>query len=130
MNIIMCFKIKNFSRALLLLLIVIQLPVITIAQENRTMPSHYQSPGAAPQSNKSIRKIAQDEPSKPQTNFNVLSMPDNEPFFQALGDRLEYRKEGSTEIILWDLDLWYGNDNNKLYIESEGRRLSCIPFSF
>jgi copper resistance protein B len=82
-------------------------------------PSDYRSPGAPPPG-REIRKYAEDEPGKPQENFGVVSLDDNEPFFRFLADRLEYRSDGGRPSYLWETDTWYGTDYDKLFIESQG----------
>lgn len=67
-----------------------------------------------------MRKYAIDEPTPGPENFGVLFTDDNEPFYQVLADRFEYRSDGSEQVALWDMDAWYGRDYNKLWVESEG----------
>lgn len=38
----------------------------------------------------------------------------------VMADRLEYRSGDSDDAILWDTEAWYGNDSNKLVLESSG----------
>jgi copper resistance protein B len=114
----------------ILLCTLVLTPTVAVAQETGSVqaydegakpkPSHYHSPGLPPEKGKEIRKIAEDEPGKTQENFGVVSIHDNEPFFQVLGDRLEHRSDGNEQIVLWDMDAWYGTDYNKFYVESEG----------
>lgn len=96
-------------------------PVQATHEGKEPKPADYQSPHPPPEPGKEIRKIAEDAPGKPQENFGVVSMHDNEPFFQVIGDRLEHRSDGDKQIALWDLDAWYGGDYNKFYVESEGK---------
>lgn len=96
-------------------------PIQAHAEGTEPKPADYHSPGLSPEDGDAVRKIAEDSPGKPQENFGVVSIHDNAPFFQFLGDRLEYRDlDNDEEIVLWDVDLWYGTDYNKLYLESEG----------
>lgn len=128
---------ENLKKRILIILICI-LPSKTFAQEHqhhqmemdvpvqathegtKPKPADYHSPGLPPEKGKEIRKYAQDEPGNPQENFGVVSMHDDEPFFQVLGDRFEHRSDGSEQVVLWDIDAWYGADYNKFYVESEG----------
>lgn len=115
-------RIFTFAFGLFLALPVVaeEVPIQAYEEGTAPKPADYRSPGNPPPPGQEIRKYAIDAPGKPQKNFGVLFTNDNEPFFQTLGDRLEYRKEGGTEVILWDIDSWYGTDNDKLYLESEG----------
>ena len=83
-------------------------------------PSHYQSPASPSPKGQEIRKYAIDEPSLSPENFGTKLVHDNEPFFQALVNRSEYRSSRNVDIALWDTDIWYGTDYNKFYVESEG----------
>lgn len=116
----------------LLMTAALLLPNVALAQEHahhvmqasedgtKPKPADYHSPAMPPESGKAIRKYAIDEPGAEQTNFGVMSMHDNAPFFQFRADRLEYRNSDDSEVLLWEADSWYGNDENKLYLESEG----------
>ena len=46
-------------------------------------------------SEKPIPKYAEVDPGKPQEDVGGMDMDDNEPFFQFLGDRMEYRTDGN-----------------------------------
>ena len=112
------------------------IPTLALAQESMHMhhdmpmqasddgtkpkPADYHSPAKPTPEGQQIRKYAVDDEGAPQENFDVVSMHDNEPFFQVIADRLEYRNNGDNEVVLWDADAWYGADYNKLYLESEG----------
>ena len=98
----------------------VDVPIQATNEGTEPKPADYHSPGLPPEPGKEIRKIAKDAPGKPQENFGVVSMHDNEPFFQVIGDRLEHRSDGKEQVILWDVDAWYGTDYNKFYVESEG----------
>lgn len=83
-------------------------------------PSHYKSPASPPPQGQEITKYAIDEPGLSPENFGKKFTHDNEPFFQALVNRSEYRSSRNADIALWDTDIWYGTDYNKFYVESEG----------
>jgi len=85
-------------------------------------PADYRSPPLPPEPGKQIRKYAVDSPGKPQANFGVSPIHDNQPFFQFLGKRLEYREDGDLQKQVWEMDAWYGGDHNTLYLETEGER--------
>lgn len=85
-------------------------------------PEGYRSPPLPPPPGQQIRKYAEDSPVGPQQNFGIIPIHDNHKFFQVLGKRLEYRRDGDDENELWEIDAWYGGDHNKLYLESEGER--------
>ncbi len=88
---------------------------------DRPMPGYGGRPGASPTAGERRRNYAEGEQGKPQENSGVMSMDDNEPFFQFIGDRMEYRTDGSRAGYLWDIDSWYGTDYDKLFIEAEGQ---------
>lgn len=49
-----------------------------------------------------------------------LPVHDSEVFGQILVDRMEYQRDGSDEIALWDAQAWVGKDRKRLWIETEG----------
>lgn len=49
-----------------------------------------------------------------------LPIHDSEVFGQILFDRMEYQRDGSDEIALWDAQAWVGKDRKRLWIETEG----------
>ena len=49
-----------------------------------------------------------------------LPVHDSEVFGQILFDRMEYQRDGSDEIALWDAQAWAGKDRKRLWIETEG----------
>jgi len=61
-------------------------------------------------------------PEAPAT-FEVEPVHDNEPFYTLRADRLEYQTKEGDPIFLWDVQGWYGNDYNKLFLESEAEYL-------
>ena len=46
-----------------------------------------------------------------------LPVHDSEVFGQILFDRMEYQRDGSDEIALWDAQAWAGKDRKRLWIE-------------
>ncbi|WP_237056895.1 copper resistance protein B [Microbulbifer sediminum] len=97
-------------------------PVQASEDGTEPKPEYYRSPPLPPEPGQQIRKIAEDAPGKPQENFGVIPIHDNQKFFRVLGKRLEYQRDSDTEKQLWEIDAWYGGDHNKLYLESEGER--------
>ncbi|AOS98127.1 Copper resistance protein B precursor [Microbulbifer aggregans] len=97
-------------------------PIQATEDGTEPKPEDYRSPPLPPEPGQQIRKIAEDSPGKPQENFGVVPIHDNQKFFQVLGKRLEYQKDGELEKQVWEIDAWYGGDHNKLYLESEGER--------
>ncbi|WP_295797457.1 copper resistance protein B [uncultured Microbulbifer sp.] len=85
-------------------------------------PADYRSPPLPPEPGKQIRKYAVDAAGRPQGNFGVIPIHDNQKFFQVLGKRLEYQQDGDLDKQVWEVDAWYGGDYNQLYLESEGER--------
>jgi copper resistance protein B len=60
----------------------------------------------------------------PAANFGRSPVHDNEIFATFRADRLEHRQQDGESVFLWDVDAWIGSDFHKLFLESEGERLS------
>lgn len=60
----------------------------------------------------------------PVTNFGRPPVHDNEIFATFRADRLEHRQQDGEAVFLWDVNAWLGSDSHKLFLESEGERLS------
>ncbi len=87
----------------------------------RVFPADYREGKPGPPPGEEIRKYAEDQPGRPQQNFGVQPIHDNEVFATFRADRLEYQwREHDKESVLWDVMGWVGADYNKLYLESEG----------
>lgn len=85
-------------------------------------PEDYRSPGRKPPEGKAIRKYAVDDSGPGATNFGVAPVHDD-PWFTTVGsDRLEWRssEENDNDVLLWDVSAWIGDDDEKVYVESEG----------
>lgn len=67
------------------------------------------------------QKYALDEQGKPQQNFGVIPIHDNELFAFLYVNRLEQRLQESHDILFWDIHGWLGNDYHKLFLEREGQ---------
>ncbi len=50
----------------------------------------------------------------------VLAMGNYKPQLFLQADRLEYQASNSADLLVWDLQGWYGGDINKLWIKAEG----------
>jgi len=50
----------------------------------------------------------------------TLPIHDNDIYGQILFDRMEYQRDGSDEMALWDAQAWVGKDRKRLWIETEG----------
>ncbi len=60
----------------------------------------------------------------PAAEFGGPPVHDNEIFAAFRADRLEHREQDGESVFLWDVTAWIGNDFHKLFLESEGERLS------
>lgn len=85
-------------------------------------PEDYQSPGRQAPEGKEIRKYAVDDSGPGATNFGVAPVHDDPWFATVRSDRLEWRasEETPNSVLLWDVSAWVGDDEEKLYVESEG----------
>lgn len=55
--------------------------------------------------------------------IELMQMEDDAPFGMVLLDQLEWREINGANAQVWELDVWYGNDYNKLWFETEGERV-------
>lgn len=90
------------------------------ANETPAMPDDYRSPPGPVAKGQEIRRYAVDDPGTGATNFGVVPVHDNTPFYFFSADRLEYRSFDEGEVYLWDIQAWATRDYNKLFFESEG----------
>ncbi|MFV8782659.1 copper resistance protein B [Microbulbifer sp. SA54] len=100
----------------------VEVPVQASEDGTEPKPEGYRSPALPPPPGQQIRKYAEDSPGRPQQNFGVIPIHDNQKFAQIFAKRLEYGRDGDSENMLWEIDGWYGGDRNKLYLEAEGER--------
>ncbi|MFB6347771.1 MAG: copper resistance protein B [bacterium] len=86
------------------------------------LPGDFRSPGTPPGQGRAIRKYAVDDSGPGATNFGAAPVHDSPSFFTVRSDRLEYRRTGEkgNGVYLWDLQAWYGNDYDKIVLETEG----------
>lgn len=83
-------------------------------------PADYR-PAPPPPEDGSIIKYAKDGEEGAQRNFGVQLVHDNQFFATFKFDRFEYQwREGDEEVAVWDAKGWVGNDDHKLYLETEG----------
>ena len=60
----------------------------------------------------------------PVANFGAQAVHDDELFYMVIIDRLENHWKDGKDTFVWDASAWLGNDYNKLYLESEGEKLT------
>jgi copper resistance protein B len=53
--------------------------------------------------------------------IEMMQMDDAALFGKILLDQLEWRDVKGADAQAWELDAWYGNDYNKLWLETEGQ---------
>ena len=54
----------------------------------------------------------------------MMQMDDRERTGMVLLDQLEWRDTAEGNAAVWDAEGWYGGDNNKLWLRSEGERVA------
>jgi len=55
--------------------------------------------------------------------IEMMQMDDAALFGKILLDQLEWRDTKGADTQAWEFDAWYGNDYNKLWLETEGERV-------
>jgi copper resistance protein B len=55
--------------------------------------------------------------------IELMQMEDDAPYGKVLLDQLEWREVQGGSAPAWEFDAWYGNDYNKLWLETEGERV-------
>jgi copper resistance protein B len=53
----------------------------------------------------------------------MMQMDDTAPTAKVLFDQLEWRNTAEDNAAVWDAEAWYGGDNNKIWLRSEGERV-------
>lgn len=53
----------------------------------------------------------------------MMQMDDTAPTAKVLFDQLEWRNTAEGSAAVWDAEAWYGGDDNKLWLRSEGERV-------
>ena len=53
--------------------------------------------------------------------IELMQMDDDARYGKVLLDQLEWREIDSADAQVWELDAWYGDDYNKLWLETEGQ---------
>ena len=56
----------------------------------------------------------------PEQMIDLMQMNDDAPYGKLQVDQLEWRDGDAADVQAWDLDAWFGNDYNKLWLETEG----------
>jgi copper resistance protein B len=59
----------------------------------------------------------------PERMIELMQMEDDAPYGKVLLDQLEWREVNDATAQAWELDAWYGNDYDKLWLETEGQRV-------
>lgn len=85
-------------------------------------PEDYRSPVRSAPDDRSIRKYAVDDSGPGPTNFGVAPVHDDPWYATVRSDRLEWRSSEETagDVLLWDVSARVGDDDESLYLESEG----------
>jgi copper resistance protein B len=55
--------------------------------------------------------------------IELMQMEDDAPYGKVLLDQLEWREVNGEDVQAWEFDAWYGNDYNKVWLETEGESL-------
>jgi copper resistance protein B len=53
--------------------------------------------------------------------IDLMQMDDDARYGKVLLDQLEWREIDDKDAQVWEFDAWYGNDYNKLWLETEGQ---------
>lgn len=86
----------------------------------RGFPKNFESKMLMPEVTTGIKKYVIEKDGPPQKNFGVVPIHDNEIFSFLFIDRLEHRFQKEADISLWDITGRVGNDDHRLYVETEG----------
>jgi copper resistance protein B len=54
--------------------------------------------------------------------IELMQMEDDAPYGKVLLDQLEWREAAGQDVQAWEFDAWYGDDYNKIWLETEGER--------
>ncbi len=92
------------------------------AEEGRNFPADYRDVETHPEVGEGVRKYAVDDQPGPQRNFGVQPVHDDEPFATFRADRFEFQARAGEDVLLWDVEGWFGGDYHKVYLESEGEK--------
>jgi copper resistance protein B len=58
-----------------------------------------------------------------QRMIELMQMEDDAPYSKVLLDQLEWREIQAEDAQVWEFDAWYGDDYNKIWLETEGERV-------
>jgi copper resistance protein B len=59
----------------------------------------------------------------PERMIELMQMEDNAAYWKVLLDQFEWREVNDASAQAWEFDAWYGDDYNKLWLETEGERV-------
>jgi copper resistance protein B len=114
----------NKGSLLIFVIFFLVLPAPTLAEEKNEksyFPENFRDAPAHPPEGQEIAKYADDGQKGPATNFGRQPVHDNAAFATFKADRFEHQwREHDHEVLLWDVQGWIGNDDDKLYLKSEG----------
>jgi copper resistance protein B len=91
-------------------------------------PSSHSHTGDTEEAQSEREHIPPDPPSHPlgdmseERMIELMQMEDDAPFSLILGDQLEWRTGDGQDALAWDVQGFYGDDYNKVWIKSEGDR--------
>lgn len=89
-------------------------------------------PGGEPANQSEREHVPPDPPTHPlgdmseERMIDLMQMEDDAPFSLLLIDQLEWRSAHENDPLAWDLQGFYGNDYNKLWLKSEGERTNGV----
>ena len=89
-------------------------------------PKNYETKKTNPEVTTGIKKYIIEESGPPQKNFGVVPIHDNRIFGFFFIDRIEQRFHKNNDITLWDATGRVGNDDHRIYIETEGEYNSSL----
>jgi copper resistance protein B len=64
-----------------------------------------------------------EEPMSKEHMIELMQMNDDAAYGKVLLDQLEWHESGNTDMQAWELDAWYGDDYDKIWLETEGERI-------
>lgn len=121
---------------LLIVLFLLGLPFLVFAQHashdvsndpvevepfEKGFPENFGKANNHPEVTTGIKKYVIEESGPPQENFGVVPIHDNRIFGFFFIDRLEQRLNRNNDNTLWDATGRIGNDDHRLYVETEGK---------
>ena len=98
--------------------IVLAVPAMAVAQDSN-MPMSMPMPGMAPTQPPAVSSSSTST-MPVDASMQNMDMNDNASHSMLLIDQLEYAHGHGGNGPMWDVEAWYGNDSNKLWLRSEG----------